>query len=193
MKKIIHRAWRHLLFAGIVSLLFGIVAFVWPLIPLYTFIWLFAITIILQGISICVGAFEAKKEESNWWLLLLYGLLFIVTGVVAAAYPGITAILLGFIISINLIAGGLLQIVMAIHLRKEIRGEGWMALSGLITLAGGIYLLMLPGGGALAMLWFIATIAIIAGVILIALALKARTWFRNLQAEIKEYRQTAGG
>lgn len=191
MKKIIHRAWRHLLFAGIVSLLFGIVAIIWPAIPLFTLIWLFAIAIILQGISICVGAFEAKKEETNWWLLLMYGLLFIVTGVVAAVYPGITAILLGFIISINLIAGGLLQIIMAIHLRKEIRGEGWMALSGILTLAGGIYLLMIPGGGALLMLWFISILAIVAGVILIALALKARTWFRNLKAKTDEYRQVA--
>ena len=185
MKLIIHKAWKHLLFAGIISLIFGIIALIWPAIPLYTLIWLFAITIVLQGISICVGAFGAMKQESNWWLLLLYGLLCIITGVVAALYPGITAILLGFIISINLLAGGLLQIIMAIHLRKEIRGEGWMALSGIIMFAAGVYLLMIPGGGALLMLWFIAIISIAAGIILILLALKARSWYRELRDKIE--------
>jgi len=186
MKKIIHRAWRHVLFAGIVSLLFGLIAVIWPGISLLTLIWIFAASVVLQGISICVGAFETRKEETNWWMLLLYGLLCVASGVIAFLYPGITAILLGFIISINLLAGGMLQVVMAVHLRKEIRGEGWLALSGLITMAAGIYLLMIPGGGALAMLWLIAIIAIAAGVLLILLALKARHWYRGMQQEIAQ-------
>src|SRR5215510_13667749 len=120
MKKILHKAWRHVLITGICSLLFGIIALAWPAIPLFTLVWLFAGFMILEGITIIAGAWSTRKEESRWLLLLLYGLLCVFTGIIAAAYPGLTTVILGFIISVNLVLGGLIQVVMAIHLRKEI-------------------------------------------------------------------------
>ena len=181
MKQILHRAWRHLLVTGICSLLFGILALVWPAISLFTLIWMFAAFIIIQGIVIMVGALQSRKDEKNWWLLLLYGLLCVATGVVAGLYPGLTTIILGFIISVNFLLSGILQIVMAIQLRKEIKGEGWLIISGLLLAAAGIYLLLIPGGGALAMLWVIAVAAIAFGIFYIMLALKARSWVRDLR------------
>jgi uncharacterized membrane protein HdeD (DUF308 family) len=179
MKKILHKAWRHVLITGICSLLFGIIALLWPAIPLFTLVWLFAGFMILEGITIIAGAWETRKDESRWWLLMFYGVLCVITGVTAAAYPGLTTVILGFIISINLLLGGIVQVVMAIHLRKEISNEGWLILSGIFTAAAGIYLLAVPGGGALAMLWMIAVAAIFLGVFFILLALKAKRWFRD--------------
>lgn len=180
MKRTLHKAWTHILAAGIASLLFGLIALLWPAIPLLSLIWLFAAYMILKGLSFIIGSWETRKEDSKWWLLFLYGLLCIITGIVAAAYPGLTTLILGFIISLNLLAGGLLQIVMAIHVRKEIKGEGWLILSGIITVAAAIYLLMVPGGGALAMLWFIAIVALVLGILFILLALKAKKWAERI-------------
>lgn len=181
MKQTLHRAWQHLLFSGICSLLFGIIALIWPGISLLSLIWLFAAFMVVQGIAICSGAWRTRKQETNWWLLFLYGLLCIVSGVIAALYPGLTTIILGFIISLNLLAGGLIQVIMAIHLRKEIKGEGWLILSGLITFGIGVYLLMIPGGGAIAMLWLIAVAAVVLGILFILLAIKAKNWAKDVR------------
>lgn len=182
MKRTLHKAWKNILAAGIASLLFGLIGLLWPAIPLLSLIWIFAAYMILKGLSFIAGSWEARREDDKWWLLFLYGLLCVVTGIIAAAYPGLTTLILGLIISLNLLAAGLLQIAMAIHVRKEIKGEGWLILSGLITVAAAIYLLIIPGGGALAMLWFIALVALIIGILFILLALKAKKWSERLQA-----------
>jgi len=96
--------------------------------------------------------------------------------------PGLTALALLFYIAIWAIATGLLQIVAAIRLRKEIEGEFWMALGGLASVAFGMLLVARPGEGALAVLWLIAAYAIAFGVILIILALKARGFVKRIEA-----------
>ena len=182
MKRTLHKAWKNILAAGIASLLFGIVGLLWPAIPLLSLIWIFAAYMIVKGLAFIVGSWETRKEDSKWWLLFLYGLLCIVTGIIAAAYPELTTLILGLIISLNFLAAGILQIAMAIHVRKEIKGEGWLILSGIITVEAAIYLLMIPGGGALAMLWFIALVALIVGILFILLALKAKKWSEKMHA-----------
>ena len=47
--------------------------------------------------------------------------------------PGTTALALLFFIAVWAIATGLLQIVAAVRLRKEIQGEFWLGLGGLAS------------------------------------------------------------
>ena len=69
---------------------------------------------------------------------------------------------------------GVLQIVAAIRLRKEIKGEWLMILSGLVSVAFGVLLFLQPGAGALAVAWIIAAYAFIFGVLMVLLAFKVR-------------------
>jgi uncharacterized membrane protein HdeD (DUF308 family) len=66
--------------------------------------------------------------------------------------------------------------VAAIRLRKEIEGEWLLILSGLASVVFGVILMAQPGVGALAVLWLIATYAIVFGVLLVILAFKARSF-----------------
>ena len=67
-----------------------------------------------------------------------------------------------------------LQIVAAIRLRKEIKGEWLLILSGLVSVAFGVLLFLQPGAGALAVAWIIAAYAFIFGVLMVLLAFKVR-------------------
>jgi uncharacterized membrane protein HdeD (DUF308 family) len=65
---------------------------------------------------------------------------------------------------------GVLQIVAAIKLRREIEGELWLGLSGLVSILFGLFIMARPGEGALAVIWVIGAYAIIFGILLIAFA-----------------------
>ena len=73
-----------------------------------------------------------------------------------------------------------MEIYAAITLRKGIGSEGWLALAGIIPLLAGLFLIFRTGEGALALVWLIAAYAMVFGVILVLLALKARTWISGV-------------
>jgi uncharacterized membrane protein HdeD (DUF308 family) len=108
------------------------------------------------------------------WLLLAEGALGILAGLIAVLWPGITALVLLYIISFWAILGGLLRIVGAILLRREIDNEWSMALSGVLWMLLGIVLAVLPGVGLLSLAWLIGVFALGVGVTLLALAFRVR-------------------
>jgi uncharacterized membrane protein HdeD (DUF308 family) len=69
---------------------------------------------------------------------------------------------------------GIFEIIGAIRLRKEIDDEWMLILSGILSVLFGLGVMILPGAGALALIWVIAIYAIIFGLLMIALALRLR-------------------
>ena len=176
MKFTLHKVWVHLFIAGLSGLIFGIVALTVTPLSLLVLVRLFAGYMILKGTAIILGAWQIRKADTYWEALIGYGLLNIITGIVALKYPAITLIIFGFIVSINLLVGGVLKIVMAIHLHNEIVGRAWLILSGGITLIAGAYIYLIPRIKAEAILLFVAISGLILGIFLISLSLKARAW-----------------
>jgi len=81
-----------------------------------------------------------------------------------------------FYIAIWAVATGVLEIVAAIRLRKEIEGEWLLILGGLVSVVFGVILMAQPLAGALAVLWLIAIYAVIFGVLLVILAFRVRNF-----------------
>ncbi len=180
--RVLSRFWWMILIRGVLSVLFGIMVFAWPGISLLSLVLLFGAFILADGFANVVTAIGGRHEHENWWVLLLGGLAAAALGVLTFFNPGLTALALLFYIAIWAIATGLLQIVAAIRLRKEIEGEFWMGLGGLASVVFGMLLVARPGEGALAVLWLIAAYAIAFGVILIILAFKARGFVKRIEA-----------
>jgi uncharacterized membrane protein HdeD (DUF308 family) len=72
------------------------------------------------------------------------------------------------------VATGALQIVGAIELRNVIEDEWWLILDGALSVLFGIFLFIMPGAGALALIWLIALFAITVGILMIGFALKVK-------------------
>jgi uncharacterized membrane protein HdeD (DUF308 family) len=173
---ILFRNWWVLLLRGLAAIAFGALVWFQPGISLAALVLLFGAYSMADGILGVWTAIAGRKEHEHWWLLLLEGLLGIGVGVLTFLVPGITALALLFYIAVWAIATGVLEIVAAIRLRKEIEGEWLLILSGLASVVFGVLLMAQPGVGALAVLWLIATYAIVFGVLLVILAFKARSF-----------------
>lgn len=171
--------WWAIAIRGIAALVFGILAFVWPAITLIVLVLFFAAYAIVDGIFAILAGVSVKRNIPTeggvkWWALLIEGILGIAAGVIALWLPGVTALILLYIIALWAVATGLFEIVTAIRLRKEISGEWLMGLSGAASVVFGILLLAFPGSGALAVVWLIGAYAIIFGVLLLTLAFRLR-------------------
>lgn len=177
---ILTRTWWMLLVRGLIAIAFGFLVWFQPGISLAALVLLFGAYAFVDGIFGVWAAISGRTEHEDWWVMLLWGLLGIGVGILTFLEPVVTALALLFYIAIWAIATGVLQIVAAIRLRKEITGEGWLILGGLASIAFGVILVARPGAGALGVLWLIATYAVIFGVVLVVLSFKARSFAHRL-------------
>jgi uncharacterized membrane protein HdeD (DUF308 family) len=69
---------------------------------------------------------------------------------------------------------GIIEIVGAIRLRKEIANEWTLIAAGVLSVIFGLILVVAPGSGAMGLLWLIAAWAILFGGLLIVLAFRVR-------------------
>ena len=171
---VLSRNWWALALRGLAAIVFGVLAFAWPGLTLWALVLLFGAYMLVDGIFAIVGAVRAAGRETRWWLLLVEGVLGVLAGLVAFLWPGITALALLYLVAAWAIVTGILQIVGAIRLRREIEGEWALILGGVLSVIFGLVLAVLPGSGILALVWLIGAYAVVSGVLLIVLAFRVR-------------------
>src|SRR5689334_14735051 len=123
MLDLMSRYWWALVLRGVAAIMFGVLALAWPGLTLQVLVALFGAYALVDGVFAVVAAIGGRQHTDQWFLLLLEGLLGIVVGVVTWAAPGITATALVLYIALWSVVTGVLEIVAAIRLRKEVRGE----------------------------------------------------------------------
>jgi uncharacterized membrane protein HdeD (DUF308 family) len=166
------RRWWVPVVRGVGAILFGIVTITLPGISLLTLVLLWGAYALVDGAFNLMLAARRGRAGESWGWFVLEGIVSIATSAVTFAWPGLTALALLTIIALWGVVTGITEIVAAVRLRKQIRGEWMLALAGVLSIAFGVLLLMFPGTGALALLWVIAGYAFAFGVLLIALGLR---------------------
>lgn len=168
------RSWWILALRGALAVLFGILALTMPGITLLSLLALFAAYALLAGAVALAGAWRNRHGAHDWWVLLLLGAASIGAGLLAIAYPALTALVLVLIIGANALVTGALDIVLAVRLRQVIRDEWLLILSAVTSIAFGLLIIAYPGAGALALVWLIGAYALLTGMLYLALAWRAR-------------------
>jgi uncharacterized membrane protein HdeD (DUF308 family) len=171
------RSWWVFVVRGVLAILFGIACFVAPGITLAVLVLLYGAYSLADGVLASVAAFARRRPSEGFpWMVLLIGLAGIAAGVVTFMYPGLTALILLYFIAAWHIVRGLFEIVVAIQLRKEIEGEGWLIAGGVLSVLFGLLLFARPLTGALAVLWMIGFFAVLFGAILIGVGVKLKAF-----------------
>jgi uncharacterized membrane protein HdeD (DUF308 family) len=188
MKQMLVGNWDLVLVRGILAVLFGIATLLLPGITIIVLVVLFGGYALLDGVVLSIIAIKDRKYRSDWWLILLMGLVSIAAGVVTFVWPDITAISLFYVIVGWAIVTGVFEVIYAIRFRKEIEGEWLLVLDGILSVAFGILLISQPVAGALAVLWMIGVYAIAYGVLLVLLAFRLRNLESKLDAQRFDHR-----
>ena len=179
MDHFLGRSWWMLALRGAIALVFGILALMWPGITLLWLVILFAAYALLSGAVSVAGAVINRKADRQWWMILLLGLVGIVAGIFSVLYPGLTILALVLVMGANAVVTGVLDIGVAVRLRKTKGNEWLLIITGAISVVFGVLLLLFPGAGVLALVWLTAAYAIFTGILLLALAFRAQVWARK--------------
>ena len=175
MLEYLSRSWWALAVRGALAALFGLAALIWPNITLRVLVWLFGFYAVVDGLlalAVLLVGGRLARGRRGW--LVFEGIVGIAAGVVTFLWPGITALVLLYLIAAWAVVTGLLEIAVAVILRRELRGEWLLALAGVLSVAFGVLLAARPGEGAIAIVSVIGVFAIVFGVALLVLGVRLR-------------------
>lgn len=160
-------------------MVFGVLALAWPAITLITLTALFAAFALLAGASWTFGAVANRRHDKRWWLPLLFGVVSMAAGVLAVVNPALTILTLVLVMGANALVSGVIDITVAVRVRRYLKGEWLLAANGVIAMVFGVIVLLFPAGaGALALAWMTGLYALLTGALLLVLAWQVRGWTR---------------
>jgi uncharacterized membrane protein HdeD (DUF308 family) len=168
--------WWAFLLRGIIAILFGIVLVASPGIAVTVFIFFFTGFAFADGIFALIAAF--RTDVNRGWLIL-EGIAGIGLGLLAFIHPFATlatlAVFLAYTIAAWALVTGIIEIVMAVRLRKTINNEWFLILVGILSVLLGLYLFFAPGVALTAFVYYVAFYAFLSGIGFIVFAFRLRS------------------
>ena len=160
---------------GIAAIVFGVIAFTHPVMAIATLVLFFGAWVLIDGIFRIFGAIKHRGSDSDWAWQLVIGLIGIIVGLLTFHAPQVTALALVIYIAAWALMIGASEIVMAVKLRHEIKGEWLLILMGLASIVFTVLLLWNPVAGAAAVIWLIAWYAVVLGILAIFFGFRLKT------------------
>ena len=167
--------WWTVVLRGVAAVAFGVLMFAWPHLTVAKLVLLFGIYALTHGIVSLIAAIANRQKSRSRLLLAFEGVIGIWAGTVTMRSPLISTIVLIFFIWVWALATGILRIFEAIRLRKEISGEVWLALSGVVLILFAFMLRLRPVLGTFDLAWVIGGCALLFGLFEIMLGRELRS------------------
>ncbi len=168
--------WWAVAIRGLAAIVFGILALVWPGITFTVLVLFWGAYALVDGIFAIISVLTHHAGGMHRWLLLVEGLAGIAAGILTFIWPGLTGLVLLYLIAAWAVVTGVLEILAAIRLRQEITNEWMLAVAGIISVVFGIVIAAFPTAGALAVTWLIGAYAIVFGLLMLYLAFRLRSY-----------------
>jgi uncharacterized membrane protein HdeD (DUF308 family) len=169
------RHWGWVLAFGIITLVIGIVALVWPGRTLLVVAVLFGIQLIVMGIFRFVAAFASDDVSGgSRALLALLGVLSLIIGLYAARHVLVTLLALALILGIFWIVSGAVEVFTALSHRQRTH-RGWNAAMGIVSVLAGIVVLVYPAISLLVLAVVLGIWLIVFGAMQITVAFRIRS------------------
>jgi uncharacterized membrane protein HdeD (DUF308 family) len=168
--------WWLPLVRGILLLILGVYALLRPGMTLATFAQVAGFFLVFDGILAVIAGIAGKVPSRLW--TIVRGVLAVLAGLFVFANPvlvaGLTTSIVVSVIGVLAIISGVLEIFAAIQDRKEIEGEGWLILGGVLLVLIGLALLATPALFGLAMVRVLGVLAIASSIATIVFAFRLK-------------------
>jgi uncharacterized membrane protein HdeD (DUF308 family) len=173
LKSAYRRTWWSLVLRGILSIAVGVIILWRPAESIAALALLIAIWALVSGIVQIVHAFDLRDVFSQWWVILVGGLVGVGFGIAALYYyPGLSLTFAVLWTTWWLLFTGGLAIYLAIQERRLGLSWGWTMAFGVVSVAAGVIAAMYPLATLAAVMAFIAAYSFVGGVVLLVGAFK---------------------
>jgi uncharacterized membrane protein HdeD (DUF308 family) len=166
--------WQPMVLSGAIALVFGAIVLIWPASAIEAFVVLFGIFVLIDGAAGVSAALRARSLAMPWVGMLAMGVIGIVAGVVALAWPGATLLLVIYVAAVWAIVKGVFALATAAQQRRQWPGDRSARYGGWAWLVFGALMFLWPIVGVVALAWLIGIVAVLFGVVLLALGLHVR-------------------
>lgn len=164
---------------GVMTIIFGVIALVWPGITLVSLAVLTAIWLFLSGIIGALSSIFMRENYDHWFLKLALSLLQFGVGAYLVQRPEISIATFIVAIAIVFIVEGIIETVISLTDDSEKDGSRRMlgVVGGILTVIAGIIIWRYPDVGTLAFVWVLGLTALVVGTLNLWSAIDTR---RNL-------------
>lgn len=176
------RAWPLVAARGALAVVFGVFALVWPGVTVLALAVLFGIYALVDGFGAIVQAFR-PGDGTHRLAYALLGLLGLAAGVLVLVWPALTVLALATFAGVWAVVTGVAEIVAAIRLRKQITGEAFLIVAGLVAVVAGVLVLVHPIAGVFGIAILLGCYALLHGIVLVVLAFRLRRLAKSEPAE----------
>jgi uncharacterized membrane protein HdeD (DUF308 family) len=174
------RSWKLLAWRGGLGITFGLAVFLWPRMTLPALVLAFGAYTLVDGIvAVSLGARPGVTEQS--WAILLEGVAGVGLALGIFLWTRVAVELVALLIGFWAIATGLLQLVVAIRLRREMPTEPLLVVAGLASLLLGFAVFLWPmAAGPFAFAALLASYTLVFGAAMLLQGLRVRKVLRRL-------------
>ncbi len=113
-----HERWGWMILEGVVDLIAGGIAVVWPLITVIAFVYLMGVWAIVSGALLFIAGFRLNLEHGRW-LMKLGGIISIIWGILLILWPLVGALVLTWWMAGYALFFGVALLVLAFRLRSR--------------------------------------------------------------------------
>ncbi|MEN9570887.1 MAG: hypothetical protein RL172_2118 [Bacteroidota bacterium] len=189
MLQLLFKNWWVLLLKGILFIVFGLLSIFNPSITISVLVVWFAAFMMVDGVLAIGGVILSWKTTEDKWLALIEGVISLLLGILVYRRPESFVSFIGVLIAFWSIFSGISRIAMAIQLRKEIQGEGWLILAGALSVLFGILVFAQPGAGVATVMMLTGIFALLIGIVLVLLSLKLKKAGKLVSQKIGDIKQ----
>lgn len=177
VRVILAKNWWSLLIRGATAIALGTIVVLWRDISLGNLVLVFFNFALLDGLVALAGAVRVAEVRERWAPLLLEAVIGIAAAIFVAVWPGLlTEFTLGYIIGAWALLTGVFEIAAGVLLRRHIRREWLLAVSGFASLLLSALMIAIPLASPSQIAFWLGVYAFIFGSLLIALAFRLRSW-----------------
>jgi uncharacterized membrane protein HdeD (DUF308 family) len=175
MLDVLTQKWWAVALRGILAIVFGIVALVFPGITLVSLAMVFGAYAFVSGVLTIVAVFGHRGREASWYVV--EGTIGIAVGLATFFFPGMAAQALVILIGLWAILMGIFEVSAAFEL--AISWNWLLAIAGILSIGFGVVVIAQPVSGAVAIAGLIGLYAMMFGGSLLAFGI----WLRGVRGK----------